>query len=129
MGLAYDIPFPRSAGTSSFSASSFGLLVIAPKRQQSVSFNSLIVRSGRGFPSLHQNSQPMSPGMYSASSFTASRTMRAASMTSFPMPSPGSHAILNFAMSLPHSFAAARSEGALTLRDEDDRQSGVTFKS
>jgi len=35
----------------------------------------------------------MSHGTYSASSFIASSTMRVASMTSLPMPSPGIHAI------------------------------------
>src|SRR5438132_649124 len=36
----------------------------------------------------------MAQGTYSASSFRRSNTMRAASMTSLPTPSPGIHAIL-----------------------------------
>ena len=49
--------------------------------------------AGRAFPFVHQNSQPMSQGTYSASNFIRSRTIRAASMTSLPTPSPGIHAI------------------------------------
>src|SRR5205814_3941863 len=75
-----------------------GLLVIAPKRPQVVSLSALTVRSGSAFPSLHQNSQPMSQGTYSASKFIRSRTMRAASITSLPTPSPGIHAILYLAI-------------------------------
>src|SRR5262249_51100 len=56
------------------------------------------VRSGSALPSLHQNSQPMSQGTYSASNFIRSRTIRAASMTSLPTPSPGIHAILYLAI-------------------------------
>src|ERR1700716_3724388 len=71
---------------------------MAPKRPQVVSLRALTVRSGRALPSLHQNSQPMSQGTYSASSFRRSNTMRAASMTSLPTPSPGIHAILYLAI-------------------------------
>src|SRR5207248_4752006 len=67
---------------------------MAPNKPQVVSFNALTVRSGSALPSLHQNSQPMSQGTYSASSFSRSNTSRAASMTSCPTPSPGIHAIL-----------------------------------
>src|SRR5207244_595256 len=83
---------------NSFLASDCGLLVIAPKSPQVVSFNAFTVRSGRALPSLHQNSQPMSQGTYSASSFIRSNTSRAASITSCPTPSPGIHAILYFAI-------------------------------
>src|SRR5213079_1323570 len=79
-------------------ALSCGLLVIAPKRPQVVSFKALTVRSGSALPSVHQNSQPMSQGTYSASSCRRSSTMRAASMTSLPTPSPGIHAILYLAI-------------------------------
>src|SRR6266481_1817145 len=71
---------------------------MAPKRPQVVSFKALTVRSGSALPSLHQNSQPISQGTYSASSFMRSNTMRAASMTSWPTPSPGIHAILYLAI-------------------------------
>src|SRR5437899_5332698 len=37
---------------------------------------------------LHQNSHPISHGTYSASNFILSRTIRAASITSLPTPSP-----------------------------------------
>src|SRR5439155_9746406 len=85
---------PLSFGANSSFASDWGLLVIAPNRPQVVPFNASMVRSGSALPSLHQNSQPMSQGTYSASSFRRSNTMRAASMTSLPTPSPGIHAIL-----------------------------------
>ena len=61
-------------------------------------FKMLTVRSGRGLPSLHQKSQPMSAGTYSASNFIASSTRRVASITSFPIPSPGIQAILYLAI-------------------------------
>ena len=51
------------------------------------------MRWGKASPSRHQNSQPMSPWTYSASSSSASSTTRVASMTSTPIPSPGSHAM------------------------------------
>src|SRR5207247_6215449 len=85
-------------GLSSSFALSWGLLVIAPKRAHVVSLSALTVRSGSALPSLHQNSQPMSHGTYSASNFIRSRTTRAASITSFPTPSPGIHAILYLAI-------------------------------
>src|SRR5438034_10911981 len=66
---------------------------MAPNRPQVVSFNALTVRSGKALPSLRQNSQPISHGTYSASSFNRSNTIRAASITSWPTPSPGIHAI------------------------------------
>src|SRR5262249_18324000 len=91
-------PFPFSSGANSSLASDCGLLVIAPKRPQVVSFNALTVRSGSALPSLHQNSQPMSQGTYSASSLIRSKTRRAASITSCPTPSPGIHAIRYFAI-------------------------------
>src|SRR6266852_3721273 len=71
---------------------------MAPKRPQVVFLRASTVRSGNALPSLHQNSQPMSQGTYSASSFNRSKTMRAASMTSWPTPSPGIHAILYLAI-------------------------------
>src|SRR5437870_3618357 len=71
---------------------------MAPNRPQVVSFKALTVRSGSALPSLHQKSQPMSQGTYSASRFRRSNTMRAASMTSLPTPSPGIHAILYLAI-------------------------------
>ena len=82
-----------SSGTSSASAAFTGFDVIAPKRAASTLFSSSTVRAGKASPSWHQKSQPMSPWTYSASSSTESSTTRAASMTSFPMPSPGSQAM------------------------------------
>src|SRR5205809_3759924 len=67
---------------------------MAPKRPQVVFFRASTVRSGSALPSLHQNSQPISQGTYSASSFRRSSTRPAASITSWPTPSPGIHAIL-----------------------------------
>src|SRR5437879_13855415 len=67
---------------------------MAPKRPQVVFLRASTVRSGNALPSLLQNSQPMSQGTYSASSFIRSNTSRAASITSCPTPSPGIHAIL-----------------------------------
>ena len=81
-------PCPSAPGTSSASAAFTGFDVIAPNRAASTFFRSSMVRAGNASPSVHQNSQPMSPWMYSASSSTASRTSRAASITSMPMPSP-----------------------------------------
>src|SRR5437588_11741285 len=80
---------------------------MAPNRPQVVSFKAFTVRSGRALPSLHQNSQPMSQGTYSASSFMRSNTMRAASMTSLPTPSPGIHAIsyLGIVQFVPSRFS------------------------
>src|SRR6266487_4993279 len=94
MGEKYVSPLPLSSGLNSSLALSWALLVIAPKRAQVVSLSAFTVRSGSALPSLHQNSQPMSQGTYSASSFRRSSTRRAASMTSCPTPSPGIHAIL-----------------------------------
>src|SRR5262249_359640 len=90
--------FPWSSELSSSLALSCALLVIAPKRAQVVPCNAFTVRSGSALPSLHQNSQPMSQGAYSASNFIRSRTIRVASITSFPTPSPGIHAILYLAI-------------------------------
>src|SRR5438477_3942390 len=98
MGEKLTRPFPLSSGINSSFASDCGLLVIAPKRPHVVSFKTLTVRSGSALPSLHQNSQPMSHGTYSASSFKRSNTIRAASITSLPTPSPGIHAILYLAI-------------------------------
>src|SRR6266566_2498960 len=100
IGEKYVNPLSLSSGINSSFALSCGLLVIAPKRPQVVSFRALTVRSGSALPSLHQKSQPMSHGTYSASSFMRSKTMRAASMTSLPTPSPGIHAILYLAIGL-----------------------------
>src|SRR5438309_10340301 len=71
---------------------------MAPKRPQVVFLRASTVRSGSALPSLHQNCQPMSQGTYSASSLSRSKTRRAASMTSWPTPSPGIHAILYLAI-------------------------------
>src|SRR6266566_3251369 len=98
MGEKYVSPLPLSSGLNSSLALSWALLVIAPNNAHVVSLSALTVRSGRALPSLHQNSQPMSQGTYSASNFIRSRTMRAASITSLPTPSPGIHAILYFAI-------------------------------
>src|SRR5882724_9722980 len=98
MGEKYERPLPLSSGLNSSFASDWGLLVIAPKRAQVVSLSAFTVRSGSALPSLHQNCQPMSQGTYSASNFIRSSTIRAASMTSLPTPSPGIHAILYLAI-------------------------------
>ena len=89
---------PLSSGLSSSFALSCGLLVMAPNSAQVVSLSAFTVRSGSALPSLHQNSHPMSQGTYSASKFIRSRTMRVASITSLPTPSPGIHAILYLAI-------------------------------
>ena len=89
---------PLSSGLSSSFALSCGLLVMAPNSAQVVSLSAFTVRSGSALPSLHQNSHPMSHGTYSASKFIRSRTMRVASITSLPTPSPGIHAILYLAI-------------------------------
>src|SRR5437667_5273482 len=94
MGEKYERPLPLSSGINSSFALSCGLLVIAPNSAHVVSFSAFTVRSGSALPSLHQNFQPMSHGTYSASSFIRSNTIRAASITSLPTPSPGIHAIL-----------------------------------
>src|SRR6266478_70592 len=98
MGEKYERPLPLSSGLNSSFALSCGLLVIAPKRAHVVSLSAFTVRSGRALPSEHQNFQPISQGTYSASNFIRSRTIRAASMTSLPTPSPGIHAILYLAI-------------------------------
>src|SRR5882724_4288050 len=98
MGEKYTSPLSFSSGANSSFASLCGLLVMAPKRPQVVFLRASTVRSGSALPSLHQNSQPMSQGTYSASSFSRSKTRRAASMTSCPTPSPGIHAILYLAI-------------------------------
>src|SRR5205814_1100211 len=71
---------------------------MAPNSAHVVSLSAFTVRSGSALPSLHQNSHPMSHGTYSASKFIPSRTMRVASITSLPTPSPGIHAILYLAI-------------------------------
>ena len=91
-------PLPFSSGTSSASASFTGLEVIAPNMAASLAFSRSMVRWGKDSPSLHQNSQPMSPWVYLASNFKASRQILAASMTSTPTPSPGNHAMLYWLM-------------------------------
>src|SRR5215217_785923 len=98
MGEKYTRPLSFSSGANSSFASDCGLLVMAPKSPQVVSLSALTVRSGSALPSLHQNSQPISQGTYSASSFSRSNTTRAASITSLPTPSPGIHAILYLAI-------------------------------
>src|SRR4029453_310701 len=79
-------------------ALSCGLLVIAPNNAHVVSLSAFTVRSGSALPSVHQNFHPISQGTYSASNFIRSRTIRAASVTSLPTPSPGIHAILYLAI-------------------------------
>src|SRR5436190_24134615 len=98
MGEKYERPLPLSSGLNSSLALSCALLVIAPNSAHVVSLSAFTVRSGRALPSEHQNFQPMSQGTYSASNFIRSRTIRAASITSFPTPSPGIHAILYLAI-------------------------------
>src|SRR5437867_1533963 len=98
MGEKYVSPLPLRSRLSSSFALSCGLLVIAPKRAHVVSLSAFTVRSGSALPSLHQNFQPISQGTYSASKFIRSRTIRAASITSLPTPSPGIHAILYLAI-------------------------------
>jgi len=98
MGLRYTLPVPCSSGISSFSASSLGLLVMAPNRAASTLFSISMVRSGSGLASVRQNSQPMSPGTYSASKPSLSSTILVASMTSTPTPSPGIQPMVNLAM-------------------------------
>src|SRR5436189_2435169 len=98
IGEKYERPLSLSSGLSSSFALSCALLVIAPKRAHVVSLSALTVRSGSAFPSVHQNFHPISQGTYSASNFIRSSTIRAASMTSLPTPSPGIHAILYLAI-------------------------------
>ena len=74
-----------------------------------------MVRGGNASPSLHQNSQPISPRRYSASSWTLSRTILAASSTSTPIPSPGNQAILYFAI----KPVSAPNETALRLSRQE----------
>src|SRR6266513_1319260 len=98
IGEKYESPLPLRSGLSSSFALSCALLVMAPNSAQVVSFSAFTVRSGSALPSVHQNFQPMSQGTYSASNFIRSRTIRAASITSLPTPSPGIHAILYLAI-------------------------------
>src|SRR5437588_9004333 len=98
MGEKYESPLSLSSGLNSSFALSCALLVIAPNNAHVVSFSAFTVRSGSALPSVHQNSQPISQDTYSASNFIRSRTIRAASITSFPTPSPGIHAILYLAI-------------------------------
>src|SRR4030095_13370876 len=81
---------------------------------------------GRGSPSLFQSSQPISASMYSASNPDASRTVRAAAMTSGPMPSPGSQAMTGrrgklgvTASSSDHHLAGALKPRAFHVIDVD----------
>src|SRR5437899_4786975 len=98
IGEKYERPLSLSSGLNSSFALSCALLVIAPNRAHVVSLSALTVRSGSALPSVHQNFQPMSHWTYSASNFIRSRTIRAASITSLPTPSPGIHAILYLAI-------------------------------
>src|ERR1035437_4890110 len=82
---------------------------MAPNSAASTFFSSSMVRGGNASPSWHQKSQPISPGRYAASSWALSRTILAASSTSTPMPSPGNHAILYFAI----KYTCAPDETAL----------------
>src|SRR5438552_3976720 len=94
IGEKYERPLSLSSGLNSSFALSCALLVIAPKSAHVVSLSAFTVRSGSALPSVHQYFQPISQGTYSASNFIRSRTIRAASITSLPTPSPGIHAIL-----------------------------------
>src|SRR5437763_1427793 len=105
IGEKYESPLLLSSGLSSSFALSCALLVMAPNRAHVVSFSAFTVRSGSALPSVHQNFHPMSQGTYSASNFIRSSTMRAASITSLPTPSPGIHAILYLAIG--HDFIGA----------------------
>src|SRR5256885_10236028 len=98
IGEKYESPLSLSSGLSSSFALSCALLVMAPNSAHVVSFSAFTVRSGSALPSVHQNFQPMSQETYSASNFIRSSTMRAASITSLPTPSPGIHAILYLAI-------------------------------
>src|SRR5438046_10470214 len=91
---------------------------MAPKRPQVVFLSASTLRSGSAFPSLHQNSQPISQGTYSVSSFIRSNTMRAASMTSCPTPSPGIHAILYLAIGFRFYRQASPPQVSLRLSGE-----------
>src|SRR5207247_1512692 len=117
IGEKYERPLSLSSGLSSSFAWSCGLLVIAPNSAHVVSLSAFTVRSGSALPSVHQNFQPISQGTYSASNFIRSRTMRAASITSLPTPSPGIHAILYLAI------------GNRFYRRECDPQLPATFNS
>src|SRR5439155_22640795 len=98
IGEKYERPLSLSSGLNSSFALSCALLVISPKSAHVVSLSAFTVRSGSALPSVHQYFQPISQGTYSASNFIRSRTIRAASMTSLPTPSPGIHAILYLAI-------------------------------
>src|SRR6266566_4565596 len=112
IGEKYDSPLSFSSGLNSSFALSCALLVIAPNNAHVVSLSAFTVRSGSALPSLHQNSQPMSQGTYSASNFIRSRTIRAASITSLPTPSPGIHAILYLAIGSRFYRRAPRSQAS-----------------
>src|SRR5438045_4923535 len=120
MGEKYTSPLSFSSAANSSLASDCGLLVMAPNRPQVVSFNAFTVRSGSALPSLHQNSQPMSHGTYSASSFRRSSTRRAAFITSWPTPSPGIHAILYFDMVATLSGSVTTRKGMHLLPTADN---------
>src|SRR5205809_3818477 len=98
IGEKYERPLSLSSGLSSSFALFCALLVIAPNSAHVVSLSAFTVRSGSALPSVHQKFQPMSQGTYSASNFIRSSTIRAASITSLPTPSPGIHAILYLAI-------------------------------
>src|SRR5947208_12581472 len=61
----------------------------------------------------------MSHGTYSASNFMRSRTMRAASITSLPTPSPGIHAILYFAIGSRFYRRAPRPQASSVVFEGD----------
>src|SRR5262249_54450488 len=67
-------------------------------------------------------SQPISHGTYSASSFIASSTSRAASITSLPIPSPGIQAIAYFAIRSSELSHAFQSFGNYGLRAAGDNK-------
>src|SRR6266481_4864235 len=112
MGEKYERPLLLSSGLNSSFALSCGLLVIAPKSAHVVSLSAFTVRSGSALPSVHQNFQPISQGTYSASNFIRSRTIRAASITSLPTPSPGIHPILYLAIGIGFYRRAPRSQAS-----------------
>src|SRR5438094_520304 len=117
IGEKYERPLSLSSGLNSSFALSCGLLGIAPKRAHVVSLSAFTVRSGSALPSVHQNFQPISQGTYSASNFIRSKTIRAASITSLPTPSPGIHASLYLVI------------GNRFYRRECDPQARVRFKT
>ncbi len=93
-------PFPLSSGTSSASAAFTGLEVMAPNIAASTLAEEVHGALRERVPFL----APEFPADVSVDVFAfrciASRTIRVASMTSMPMPSPGSQAIVYVLMTV-----------------------------